>query len=136
MTEKSILTTDLHATISRAIARAGGWLGFDEFMSLALYAPGLGYYANDSRKFGLMPGGVKGGGSDFVTAPELSPQFGQTLARQVSQALQATGLMKYGNSAPALAHWRCSCWTPSARCASATRLSICRAVCKRDSVSC
>ena len=37
----------LYALIQRAIAKAGGWLGFDRFMALALYAPGLGYYAND-----------------------------------------------------------------------------------------
>ena len=109
MTENSILTTDLHATIWQAIARAGGWLGFDEFMALALYAPGLGYYANDSRKFGLMPAGLNGmkeGGSDFVTAPELSPRFGQTLARQVAQALQATGtaeVWEFGAGSGALA---------------------------------
>ncbi|MBC7548485.1 MAG: class I SAM-dependent methyltransferase, partial [Polaromonas sp.] len=50
--------TALHAVIGQAIAQAGGWLGFDDFMALALYAPGLGYYANDLRKFGLMPGGL------------------------------------------------------------------------------
>jgi SAM-dependent MidA family methyltransferase len=109
VTETSILTTDLQSAICRAIARAGGWLGFDEFMALALYAPGLGYYANDSRKFGLMPAGLSGtkeGGSDFVTAPELSPRFGQTLARQVAQALQATGtaeIWEFGAGSGALA---------------------------------
>ena len=78
-------------------------------MSLALYAPGQGYYANDSRKFGLMPAGLNGakkGGSDFVTAPELSPRFGQTLARQVAQALQATGtaeIWEFGAGSGALA---------------------------------
>ena len=109
MTEAAILTIDLQSMICRAIARAGGWLGFDEFMSLALYAPGLGYYANDSRKFGLMPAGVNGSGegsSDFVTAPELSPRFGQTLARQAAQALRATGtaeIWEFGAGSGALA---------------------------------
>jgi SAM-dependent MidA family methyltransferase len=106
MTQTSILTTDLHSAICQAIDRAGGWLGFDEFMALALYAPGLGYYANDSRKFGLMPAGVKEGGSDFVTAPELSPRFGQTLARQVAQAMHATGtdeIWEFGAGSGALA---------------------------------
>jgi SAM-dependent MidA family methyltransferase len=109
MTQNSILTTDLQATICHAMDRAGGWLGFDEFMALALYAPGLGYYANDSRKFGLMPAGVnavRDGGSDFVTAPELSPRFGETLARQVAQALQATGtdeIWEFGAGSGALA---------------------------------
>ncbi len=72
--------------VKKTIASNGGWIGFDRFMALALYAPGLGYYANSSRKFGVLPQS----GSDFVTAPELSPYFGQTLAEQVAQALKAT----------------------------------------------
>src|SRR3954471_3596687 len=55
--------------IHEAIAGAGGCIPFDRFMALALYARGLGYYANASRKFGMTPAS----GSDFVTAPELSP---------------------------------------------------------------
>ncbi|MDE2616746.1 MAG: SAM-dependent methyltransferase [Burkholderiales bacterium] len=55
-------------------------------MAQALYTPGLGYYANDLRKLGLMPGS----GSDFVTAPELSPLFGRALAAQLAQALEHT----------------------------------------------
>ncbi|MDP2818267.1 MAG: SAM-dependent methyltransferase [Polaromonas sp.] len=96
------LTSALAAHIREAIAAAGGWISFDRFMALALYTPGLGYYANDSRKFGLMPGS----GSDFVTAPELSPRFGQTLARQVAQALQATAtaeIWEFGAGSGALA---------------------------------
>lgn len=105
-TDSSILTTGLTAHIAREIDRAGGWLGFDRFMALALYTPGLGYYASDSLKFGLMPGGVKGGGSDFVTAPELSPRFGQTLARQLAEALRASGtaeVWEFGAGSGALA---------------------------------
>ena len=84
------------------MAAAGGWLGFDEFMALALYAPGLGYYASDSVKFGLLPAS----GSDFVTAPELSPYFGRTLARQAAQALHASGtaeIWEFGAGSGALA---------------------------------
>ena len=114
MTNPSILTTDLPRsggkaitnplsdTIAHAILDSGGWLGFDDFMALALYAPGQGYYANASQKFGLMPAG----GSDFVTAPELSPRFGHTLARQVAQALEASGtthLWEFGAGSGALA---------------------------------
>ena len=86
MTTTDSLTTELSSRIAQAIHGSGGWIGFDEFMALALYTPGLGYYANDLRKLGLMPGS----GSDFVTAPEMTPLFGQTLARQVAQALQVT----------------------------------------------
>ncbi len=85
-TEPDILSSALQAQIAQAIADAGGWIGFDRFMELALYTPGLGYYANDSTKFGAMPDS----GSDFVTAPELSPVFGQTLANQVREALDVT----------------------------------------------
>ncbi len=96
----------LHRTIASAIAEAGGWIGFDRFMTMALYTPGLGYYARDDRQFGRMPAGVKGGGGDFVTAPELSPLFGATLAVQVADALQATGtdaVWEFGAGTGALA---------------------------------
>jgi len=75
--------------IACEIAAAGGWIGFDRFMALALYAPGRGYYTRGAAQFGAMPAGVKGGGGDFVTAPELSPLFGRALAAQVADALQA-----------------------------------------------
>lgn len=67
------------------MAEHGGWLPFDRFMAMALYEPGLGYYSAGRRVLGAWPAD----GSDFVTAPELSPLFGQALARQVAQALQA-----------------------------------------------
>lgn len=92
----------LSVLIRREIELAGGWLSFDRFMALALYAPGLGYYANERQKFGLMPES----GSDFVTAPELSPMFGQALAAQVRQALDATGcdeIIEFGAGTGALA---------------------------------
>jgi SAM-dependent MidA family methyltransferase len=89
-----------------AIADAGGWLGFDAFMAMALYEPGLGYYTRGTPVFGAMPGFGEGRGSDFVTAPEMSPCFGRTLARQVAQALQATGtqeVLEFGAGSGALA---------------------------------
>ena len=92
----------LYTLIQRSIDRAGGWLGFDRFMALALYAPGLGYYANQLRKFGTTPQSD----SDFVTAPELSKWFGRTLANQVAEALEATDtdtLWEFGAGSGALA---------------------------------
>lgn len=71
-------------------------------MAVALYEPGLGYYANALPKFGHLPDS----GSDFVTAPELTPLFGRTLARQVAQALDATGtdeVWEFGAGTGALA---------------------------------
>lgn len=50
-------------------------------MQSALYAPGLGYYSADLQKFGAE--------GDFITAPELTPLFGQTLAQQCQQILPA-----------------------------------------------
>jgi len=94
--------SELTALIHQAIAQAGGWIGFDRFMAMALYQPGLGYYTNALQKFGAMPSS----GSDFVTAPGLSPLFGQTLAVQVQQALAATGtdeVWEFGAGTGALA---------------------------------
>ncbi|MFM6986905.1 MAG: class I SAM-dependent methyltransferase [Hydrogenophaga sp.] len=104
--EPASLTSALLARLQEAIRAAGGWLPFDRFMAMALYEPGLGYYANSSPKFGQMPEGAAGQGSDFVTAPELSPLFGATLARQVAQALAATGtneVWEFGAGTGALA---------------------------------
>jgi len=69
------------ALIRGEIVSSGGWISFARYMELALYAPGLGYYSAGARKLG------KAG--DFVTAPEISPLFGQTLARQVLQVMQS-----------------------------------------------
>lgn len=104
MTAAAAHATDpaMTALLREEIAAAGGWLPFDRYMSLALYAPGLGYYANARRKFGTMPQQ----GSDFVTAPELSPLFGRALARQVAQALQVSGtdtVIEFGAGSGALA---------------------------------
>ena len=85
----------LAATVRAEIAAAGGWLPFDRYMERALYAPGLGYYSGGARKFGWRGDD----GSDFVTAPELSPLFAATLARALAQALAASGttqLMEFG----------------------------------------
>ena len=102
MTETTSLTRPLQALLEQSIRRAGGWLPFDRFMALALYAPGLGYYAHGSRKFGKMPSS----GSDFVTAPEMTPLFGRALAAQVADALVATGthdVWEFGAGSGALA---------------------------------
>jgi SAM-dependent MidA family methyltransferase len=111
--EAAALVAALQARMAAELQQAGGWLGFDRFMELALYAPGLGYYANGSTKFGLLPqgtrqsdGSVSGAGSDFVTAPEMTPLFGYALAAQVAQALQATDtfeIWEFGAGTGALA---------------------------------
>ncbi|WP_120971630.1 SAM-dependent methyltransferase [Comamonas sp. lk] len=101
-TEPLSLTSTLQSRIAKEIAAAGGWLPFDRFMELALYAPGLGYYANESAKFGSLPQS----GSDFVTAPEISPLFGQVVAAQLVEAMDRTGtdeIWEFGAGTGALA---------------------------------
>ena len=61
------------------IAATGGWISFSRYMELLLYEPGLGYYMAGARKLGR--------DGDFVTAPEISSLFGETLARQVAQVI-------------------------------------------------
>lgn len=72
----------LAALIQQKIREFGGWINFATFMHMALYLPALGYYSGGAKKFG------KGG--DFVTAPEISPLFSKTLARQAAQVLAET----------------------------------------------
>ena len=83
--------------IRRDIAQQGGWISFARYMELALYAPGLGYYTAGAHKFGAA--------GDFVTAPELSPLFGRTLARQVAEimASSAPHVMELGAGSGKLA---------------------------------
>jgi SAM-dependent MidA family methyltransferase len=100
--ESGSLASPLVQRAHAAIAAAGGWWSFDRFMALALYEPGLGYYSRSHRMFGTLPSS----GSDFVTAPEMSPLFGATLAVQVAQALDATGtdeVWEFGAGSGALA---------------------------------
>jgi SAM-dependent MidA family methyltransferase len=101
-TFNSSVSDPLRVQILQSVADAGGWLPFDAFMHMALYAPGLGYYAHGSQKFGMFPQS----GSDFVTAPELSPLFGACVGEQVAQALQASGtryVYEFGAGTGALA---------------------------------
>lgn len=102
MAEPHSLSTSLRQRVHAAIAAAGGWLPFDRFMAMALYEPGLGYYARDDAQIGILPAS----GSDFATAPEMSPLFGAALAVQLRQALDATGtdtVWEFGAGTGALA---------------------------------
>ena len=71
----------LAALIRDDIDAHAGWIPFARYMELALYAPGLGYYTAGARKLGRE--------GDFITAPEMTPLFGQTLARQAAQVLES-----------------------------------------------
>ncbi len=87
----------LKRRIADEIAVAGGWIGFDRFMELTLYAPAMGYYSGGAHKFGAA--------GDFVTAPEMTPLFGQTLAAQAAQvmALSAPQIIEVGAGSGRLA---------------------------------
>ena len=84
--------------LRRQIEDAGGVLPFDQYMDMALYAPGLGYYATGTRKFGQE--------GDFVTAPEIGPLFGRCLAHEVGLVLETIDdacLLEFGAGSGALA---------------------------------
>ena len=68
------------AHINKKIRAMAGCLPFDQYLHEVLYAPGLGYYSAGSVKFGQA--------GDFVTAPELSPLFGTTLAASLAPYLR------------------------------------------------
>jgi len=73
----------LEELLRARIRAAGGFLDFEAFMDLALYAPRLGYYSAGSVKLGAA--------GDFVTAPEISSLFGECVARQCAAILEASG---------------------------------------------
>jgi SAM-dependent MidA family methyltransferase len=95
--EEARHSESLTGVIRAALAAAGGWLSFERFMELALYAPGLGYYSAGSWKLGA--------GGDFVTAPESSALFGRCLAHECAAVLAATGggILELGAGSGALA---------------------------------
>jgi len=69
--------------IASTIVAEGDWIPFSRYMELAMYAPGLGYYAAGARKFGEH--------GDFVTAPEITPMFAKCIGLQAGQILQRVG---------------------------------------------
>jgi SAM-dependent MidA family methyltransferase len=86
------------AFIRERIDDAGGDISFAEYMQHALYAPGLGYYAAGTTKFGEA--------GDFITAPEVSSVFGRIVARQCAEVLtQIDGgeILEYGAGSGKLA---------------------------------
>src|SRR5258706_2265297 len=82
--------------IGAELGKGGTWISFARYMELVLYEPELGYYSAGARKLGA--------GGDFVTAPELSPLFARTLARQIAQLLQhGDAILEFGAGSGTLA---------------------------------
>jgi SAM-dependent MidA family methyltransferase len=69
--------------IRERIRACDGWIDFADYMQLALYAPGLGYYSAGATKLGAE--------GDFVTAPEISPLFARCVARACEPLLAPDG---------------------------------------------
>jgi SAM-dependent MidA family methyltransferase len=96
--EEVVLSTQLVERIRNEIVQSGGFISFEHYMELVLYAPGLGYYVAGTQKFGR--------GGDFITAPEISPLFGGCLARQCADTLRVLkggSIVEYGGGSGALA---------------------------------
>jgi SAM-dependent MidA family methyltransferase len=88
--------------IKEEIKAHDGQISFAKYMEMALYTPDLGYYTSNTVKFGAR--------GDFVTAPEISPLFGATIARTIIPALnklkqsgQPLDVLEFGAGSGALA---------------------------------
>ena len=77
-TENSALK---RAIISRI--ESEGPITFRDFMEMALYHPGLGYYTCDRPKMDR--------DGDYLTSPELSPLFGAMIGRQLHELWETMG---------------------------------------------
>lgn len=70
----------LKQRIVERIQREDG-ISFRDFMAMALYEPGLGYYTSDRV--------VLGREGDYLTSPEVTPIFGAMLGRQLREMWEA-----------------------------------------------
>lgn len=75
----------------RSLMKPHEKIPFVDFMHHALYAPNLGYYSADRTQLGTH--------GDFITAPELTPLFGATLAhacRDILKSLEHPHILEFG----------------------------------------
>ena len=89
--ESRLQSEQLQQRIREQISAEGGQISFEHYMQMALYEPGLGYYASTQRKLGAE--------GDFVTAPEISPLFGRCLARfsqPILEELTDANILEFG----------------------------------------
>lgn len=81
--------------------RNDGPLSFRDYMEMALYFPGKGYYTSTRQKFGER--------GDYYTSPVISEIYGSLLARQLEEMWFLLGrepftIVEYGAGEGALAH--------------------------------
>lgn len=82
--------------------RRHGRIPFARFMEMVLYRPDHGYYMGPERR--------PGRGGDFLTAPELHPFFGLTVARHIAACWDRLGqpepftVLEYGSGIGGLAY--------------------------------
>ncbi len=96
--EQKVDNHGLSDEIRRFIEQKGGWTSFEQYMQMALYSPGRGYYTGGLAKFGAA--------GDFITAPELGNLFALSLAIQVAEILNKLdhgALLEFGAGSGALA---------------------------------
>tara|TARA_R110002072_G_scaffold202521_2_gene360439 strand:+ start:7835 stop:9073 length:1239 start_codon:yes stop_codon:yes gene_type:complete len=75
------------------------WISFKNYMQAALYTPNLGYYVAGLEKLGYA--------GDFITAPEISPLFGYTIANSLSLIIQENpnfNILEFGAGSGKLAY--------------------------------
>ena len=80
--ESATENTALKRLIVERIESEGG-ISFAEFMRMALYHPGLGYYSGGREAIGRE--------GDYLTSPEVSSLFGAMIGRQLREMWEAMG---------------------------------------------
>ena len=80
--EALVFSDALKKRVTDRIESQNGWISFADYMACVLYEPGLGYYSGGSANLGES--------GDFVTAPEMSPLYGHTLADAVIPLMRQT----------------------------------------------
>ena len=80
--EALVFSDVLKRRVTDRIESQNGWISFADYMTCVLYEPGLGYYSGGSANLGES--------GDFVTAPEMSPLYGHTLADAVIPLMRQT----------------------------------------------
>ena len=89
----------LEDLIIQKIEKSGA-ISFHDYMEMALYYPGLGYYTSPVEKFGKE--------GDYYTSPIISSMYGQMLGRQLDEMWHLLGkvsftIVEYGAGTGALA---------------------------------